>query len=235
MNKLKLTTALAICVGMTGAQAIAASTTLQDLLDGATISDGPLTFYDFNYDTASPLLASEITVRNLALPEGHPTGNDIYGLEFGGPFVALPNTTWDINLGYSVMTDGPGIQSLHAAVAGGFIGANGQIAMTELVTERLPTGPVFLGRSSVGLLLIGGDLIVDDPIDPPGEAGDVLMWDPVDTIRVVKNFAWGAGDDTLTDATNFYQAFDVVPEPHEYAMLAGLGLIGFAAYRRMRA
>ena len=27
----------------------------------------------------------------------------------------------------------------------------------------------------------------------------------------------------------------VVPEPHEYAMLAGLGLFGFAAYRRMRA
>ena len=26
-----------------------------------------------------------------------------------------------------------------------------------------------------------------------------------------------------------------VPEPHEYAMLAGLGLFGFAAYRRMRA
>ena len=42
-------------------------------------------------------------------------------------------------------------------------------------------------------------------------------------------------DGTMFDSIdNIKVNGDVVPEPQEYALLAGLGLVAFAAYRRFR-
>lgn len=39
---------------------------------------------------------------------------------------------------------------------------------------------------------------------------------------------------STNQAQTAFDAISLVPEPHEYALIAGLGLIGFAAQRRMR-
>jgi hypothetical protein len=53
-------------------------------------------------------------------------------------------------------------------------------------------------------------------------------------VWVDKDMLFVAGQDSLVAATIIYQGF-TVPEPSTYAMLAGLGLAGFALYRRMKA
>ena len=39
----------------------------------------------------------------------------------------------------------------------------------------------------------------------------------------------------LTDGGQVVMAGAIIPEPHEYALIAGVGLLGLAAYRRLRA
>lgn len=49
------------------------------------------------------------------------------------------------------------------------------------------------------------------------------------------SFSWTTFSDDTPGAVNAGQTFTAVPEPHEYALVAALGLFGFAMYRRWAA
>ncbi len=51
----------------------------------------------------------------------------------------------------------------------------------------------------------------------------------IDVTTVSSGLAFGYDDSPVGNLT-----ITDVPEPHEYAMMAGLGLLGFAAWRRSR-
>jgi hypothetical protein len=111
--------------------------------------------------------------------------------------------------------------------------ANGNIHTYQDVTGPQPAGLTSASRS--------------DSWTPDGRATDprtALTSDPVtqtlssmysqnvngDWVLGVQDFS-GGGSATLTD---WSVGFTAVPEPSEYAMVAGLALIGFAAARRLR-
>ena len=95
-------------------------------------------------------------------------------------------------------------------VNGAYISALPAVTYT-IDVNTIPSGPPTVG--------LGTDLFGPTVIDMSGYAAGTY---PVSFVST----AGGVGA-TLQ--------VSVVPEPHEYAMLAGLGLFGFAAYRRMRA
>ena len=52
---------------------------------------------------------------------------------------------------------------------------------------------------------------------------------------ILSDLGLGTGGCSVVAAGQIFFDPPIVPEPHEYAMLAGLGLFGFAAYRRLKA
>ena len=106
-----------------------------------------------------------------------------------------------------------------------------------------------------GFAILGGGTITILPPTPPGT---IVKVDPPETDKITGNllevthagYVDGSGDPIdLLDGNHFviiienvndsigdvYVGVLAVPEPHEYALLAGAGLLGLAAYRRLRA
>ena len=200
---------------------------MQDLLGGADVSCGPLTFSDFSYSGTAGIPAPDMVNVTCWSP-----GGDIYGLCFGGTFGTSLGGSEDVQLSYTVTAPSAIIQSLHVLLVGGVLGPDGAITVFEKgVTTPGPS--MIVAESTAGFLKAGGNIFVNDMSDPPDEPGDVTSFAPMSALRIYKDIMYTAGATSATDVTLIYQGFDV-PEPHEYALLAGLGLIGFAAYRRMR-
>ena len=58
---------------------------------------------------------------------------------------------------------------------------------------------------------------------------------PAPTLLDGKHFVVLGFTDAATGDFDVKAIGRIVPEPHEYALLAGMGLLGFAAYRRLKA
>jgi hypothetical protein len=219
----------ALCGACVVAAPVTNAAILSDLLvPGATFTVGPLTFGDFTWSTSQGTDPSQVTINPY-------NSGTTYGICIQGPLSVgflFPQIV-DIGLTYTVTAAAPIIGGLHNEVNLGGFGASAVIISENVKSGSL--GPL-VGYSTIG----AANGAYTDLIDPPGELAppqtlaDVINWTPVSKVWVNKDILMAAGANSMVAATIIYQGFSV-PEPSTYAMLAGLGLVGFALYRRMKA
>lgn len=221
----------ALCGACVVAAPVSNAAILSDLLvPGATLTVGPLTFGDFTWATVNGPAAADVTVVPWT------PGGDIYGICIQGPLGAgfLFPPIVDVGLTYSVTAASPVIGGLNNSVNLGGFGSPAAVLIKERVSADAGL------TQQVGYSQVGAANGYLDYSDPPGDGvppqliSDVVSWTPLAKVWVDKDMMFVAGKDSLVAATIIYQGF-TVPEPSTYAMLAGLGLVGFALYRRMKA
>ena len=81
-------------------------------------------------------------------------------------------------------------------------------------------------------------------LSSPGDANQASIWSGTDNLSETGLPGWGIGTGQFSNSgsgwvdqglpTAFKFEVAVVPEPGTYALMAGLGLVGFAGYRRWR-
>lgn len=100
----------------------------------------------------------------------------------------------------------------------------------SLATSGPPTAPLMIGFD--WLDVAGGTQTT--PLTP-FQPGGIYLEDVLDFCPAQVSIHFSTEDRTGYIVEGVFVHECLVPEPHEYALMAGLGLIGFATWRRRRA
>jgi hypothetical protein len=213
-----------------GANAVPVSYNLGTLIaEGGSITYGDKKFSDFNWVTASGILASSITVTPSNI-------GSTYYLTFQGPMIAVNGERFDIGLFYSVATTtGAKLLSMidqSYAISSG--GTTGSILIGETVWDAGFGVGNQVAQSS--LSYIPGTPPTVDPADPAAELiqGDDLIINPwLSKAWVKKDIFFAANSGGAIGPSIITQSFHQgkLPEPGSLGML-GLGLLAIGFMRK---
>jgi len=227
----RLSMGLAMSIGLTLLATPAQALTLQDLLNGSSITVGDKTFSNFsnfsqsNSGTAPAVSAGDISVTGINSSSLGP------GLQFQTSDWSISGVgTQDTKFSYTVTVNDPTMR-LHDVSMGMFQGTVGNgtgsnITVTEGVSANgssiLPGNGLFVGQANTG----------------SGNFSQMLFAGPVFTapqtsVSVTKDIGLNNTDSGTTAFSvltqNFSQISTAVPEPSTLAV-AGLGALGFIGY-----
>lgn len=188
----------------------AASTTLQALIDGDTITSDNIEFFDFSYspNTNAPA-ASDVTVSTVA-----------NGLKFSVPLLVITGDDDIIDFDVEFRAKKPG----HEFVAASLESVIGQEAtgLVEIIEDIDTTG----GSGLADLSNFATSNVLKN--------SDSTTFDATEIIRVTKDIGLSAGDDGFADLSDFTQKFRTRVVPTPTAALAGVTLVGLLGLRRRR-
>lgn len=179
---------------------------------------------------AASLTMASAMLMNAAVVIGPPTVDDPFGPAVGG----LPAGPWSLCVPYTTDLSG-GPSALYASANWTFSiwdGAFGPFSFVQIEGQHLVAhpgealpGPISTLAVLFPVSLNAGGLSygsVSHHLPGPGGGDDWMLTINVDSLAPVS-------------ASGAVYAWHTVPEPGAFGLVAGLGLIGFAAYRRSRA